>query len=262
MNTELTNENYFSKKMIDRYWSVSQFKAFDRCEASALAELRGEYDRGMTDALLVGTYVDAVISGETNEFEEKYGHLMFKKNGEIRAKFRDAGKLIHRIRSDELMMDYLTGEKQTVMTAEIFGVPWKAKFDVYNEQRIVDLKTVKDFEDIYDPRKGCRVSWIEFWGYDLQGAIYQKIEQIVTGRAEPLPFYIAAVTKEKVPDINVIQIPQHILDTAYHLVGAKIDRFDLIKQGMVDPIRCGRCDYCKATKKLTEPEIYEVEEAK
>ena len=70
-----------------------------------------------------------------------------------------------------------------------------------------------------------------------------------------------AVTKEKIPDIKVIQIPQHILDAAFQLVGAKIDRFDLIKQGLVEPIRCERCDYCKATKKLTEPEIYEINEA-
>lgn len=215
----------------------------------------------MTDALLIGSYVDAYFTNEMDRFEEEYGHLMFKKNGEVLAKFRNAGKMIARVQQDPLMMDYLTGEHQTIMTAELFGVPWKVKYDIYNEQRIVDLKTVRDFEDVYDPTKGGRVSWIEYWGYDIQGAIYQRIEQKVTGRSEPLPFYIAAVTKEKVPDIKVIQIPQHILDTAYKLVDAKIDRFDLIKNGDVGPIRCERCDYCKATKKLKEPEIYEIREA-
>lgn len=256
----LTNSNYYSLKASQRFWSVSQFKSFNRCEAMALAEVQGKYEREMTDALLIGSYVDAYFSHEMNEFEEEYGHLMFKRNGEVLAKFRNAGKMINRIESDPLMMDYLHGEHQTIMSAELFGVPWKAKFDVYNEQRIVDLKTVRDFEDVYDPTKG-RVSWIEYWGYDIQGAIYQKIEQAVTGRTEPLPFYIAAVTKERVPDIKVIQIPQHILDTAYKLVEAKIDRFDLIKSGEVEPIRCEKCDYCKATKKLKEPEIYEIKEA-
>ena len=157
-------------------------------------------------------------------------------------------------------MEYLTGEKQTVMTAELFGVPWKIKMDVYNEQRIVDLKCVKDFEDIYEKGFGWR-SWIEYWGYDIQGAVYQKVEQIVSGRAEPLPFFLAAVTKEKTPDIKLIQIPQHVLDTALAIVEAKIERFDLIKQGEVEPIRCEKCDYCKRTKKLTGPEIYEIAEA-
>lgn len=256
----LTKENYFDLISNQKFWSVSQFKQYDRCEAMGYAETRGVYQREMNDALLIGSYVDAVISGETDEFAEEYGHLMFKKNGQILAKFRNAGKMVARIKADPLMTDFLKGEKQTIMTAELFGVPWKAKFDVYDETRIVDLKTVKDFSDIYDAEKG-RVSWIEYWGYDIQGAIYQRIEQAVTGRKRPLPFYIAAVTKERVPDIKVIQIPQHVLDAAFHLVEAKIDRFDLIKSGDVEPIRCERCDFCKQTKVLTAPEIYEIKEA-
>lgn len=255
----LTGKNYYSLEASQSFWSVSQFKTYNKCEALGYAESQGRYEREITDALLIGSYVDAHFSNEMDEFEEEYGHLMFKRNGGILAKFRNAGKMIARIEADPLMMDYLTGEKQTIMTAELFGVPWKAKFDVYNEQRIVDLKTVRDFEDVYDATKG-RVPWIEFWGYDIQGSIYQRIEQAVTGRKNPLPFYIAAVTKERVPDIKLIQIPQHVLDTAYKLVEAKIDRFDLIKTGEVEPIRCERCEYCKQTKKLAAPEIYETRE--
>ena len=77
-----------------------------------------------------------------------------------------------------------------------------------------------------------------------------------------LPFYIAAVTKEKIPDVKVIQIPQHVLDAALGMVEAKIERFDFIKNCDVEPIRCEKCDYCRTTKQLSEPEIYEVEEAK
>ena len=58
----------------------------------------------------------------------------------------------------------------------------------------------------------------------------------------------------------VIQIPQHILDTALKIVEAKIDRFDLVKLGEIEPTRCGKCEYCKQTKVLTEPTIYESEE--
>ena len=157
------------------------------------------------------------------------------------------------------MVEYLTGEKQTIMSAELFDVPWKIKIDVYGGNRIVDLKTVKDFEPLYKEGFG-RVSWIEYWGYDIQGAIYQKIEQIASGRTGPLPFYIVAVTKEKVPDVAVIQIPQHVLDTALKVVESKIDRFDLVKHGDIDPNRCGKCDYCKRTKKLAEPEVFETVE--
>lgn len=257
----LNNSNYYSLKASQAFWSVSQFKDYNRCEALGYAKTQGFWEQELTDALLVGSYVDAHFSKDMNTFVDQYGPMMFKRNGELLAKFRSAEKMISRIESDPFMMRYLTGEHQTIMTAELFGVPWKAKFDVYDEMKIVDLKTVKDFDDIYDPVKGCRVSWIEYWGYDIQGAIYQRIEQKVTGRVEPLPFFIAAVTKEKVPDIKVIQIPQHILDAAYKLVDAKIDRFDLIKNGEVAPIRCERCDYCKTTKRLVDYEIYEINEA-
>jgi hypothetical protein len=256
----LNNDNYFSTEAAQNYWSVSQFKAFDKCEAAGLAESRGEYFREKTDALLIGSYIDAYFSGELRQFEEREGAQMFKKNGDIYQKYEHANDIISYIESDPLMIDYLTGEHQTIMSADLFGVPWKCTFDVYDEKRIVDLKIVKDFEDIFEPGFGYR-SWIEFWRYDVQGAIYTKIEQLVTGRDKPLPFYIVAATKEKTPDKAVIHIPQHILDAALAMVEAKIDRFDLIKSGDVEPRRCEKCDYCKATKILKAPEEYEIQEA-
>ena len=257
----LTNDNYFSEEAASEFWSVSQFKAFNKCEAAGLAEVRGEYHREETDALLIGSYVDAYFSGEVDKFIKINGDKMFsKRGGGLLAKFSHANDIIDRVEADPLMMDYLTGVKQVVMSAELFGVPWKAKFDVYDETRIVDLKCVRDFEDVFDRGYGWR-SWVEYWGYDIQGAIYQRIEQLVTGRDKPLPFYIAAVTKERVPDIKVLQIPQHVLDAAYNMVEAKIERFDLIKQGDVEPVRCEKCDYCKASKVLKAPEIYEIREA-
>ncbi len=248
----LNNDNYYSSSANKEYWSVSQFKTFTKCEAAGLAEVRGEYEREITDALLIGSYVDSVLAGsreETEQFIETHGAKMFKKNGELLAKFEHANDMIERAGRDPLIKKYLTGDKQTIFTGELFEVPWKIKIDVYNGERIVDLKTVRDFADIYEPGYGWR-SWVEYWGYDIQGAIYQRIEQIATGRDEPLPFYLAAVTKERVPDITVMRIPQHILDAAYHLVEAKIERFDLIKSGDVEPIRCEKCDYCKTTKVL------------
>lgn len=258
---KLTESNYHSAEANVAYWSVSQFKAFDRCEAAGLAEARGLYVREETDALLVGSYVDAYFSGEFEEFTSRNKEKLYsKRGGGLLAKFQQADDMIDRVEADPLMSEYLKGDKQAILTADLFGVPWKIKIDIYNEARIVDFKTVRDFNDIFDKGYGWR-SWIEYWGYDIQGAIYQRVEQLATGRAEPLPFYLAAVTKERVPDIKVVQIPQHVLDAAYRLVEAKIDRFDLIKDGEVAPIRCEKCDFCKSTKILTEPEIYDIEEA-
>ena len=233
--------------------------SFDKCEAAGLAQVRGQYERETTDALLIGSYVDAYFSGEMDEFMGEHAEAMFKRNGELYAKYEQANKLINAIECQPLMMEYLEGNKQVIRTGKLFDVDWKIKMDVFNGERIVDLKCVKDFEPLYKEGAG-RVSWIEYWGYDIQGAIYQKIEQISSQRAEPLPFYIVAVTKEKTPDIAVIRLPQHVLDTALKIVESKIDRFDLVKSGEIPPSRCEKCQYCKETKILTEPEIYESEE--
>ena len=257
----LTNNNYFSPEANRSYWSVSQFKSFNKCEACGLAEVRGEWEREKTDSLLIGSYVDAFFTDDFMEWLKQNESLVYSKRGGGKlAKFAQADAIIERVRRDPLMMDYLTGEHQTIMSAELFGVPWKIKMDCYNEQRIVDLKCVKDFEDIYEKGYGWR-SWIEYWGYDIQGAIYQRIEQIASGRTEPLPFYLVCVTKEKVPDVKILHIDQSYLDTALKLVEAKIERFDLIKNGEVEPKRCEKCEYCKQTKVITKPEEFEIREA-
>lgn len=253
----LTSTNYFSTEANQAYWSVSLYKAFDKCEASGLAQARGQYEREETDSLLIGSYVDAYFAGEMDEFVGTHSETMFTKKGTLYAKYETANRCINAVECQPLMMDYLTGEKQVIMTADLFDVPWKIKMDVYNGDRIVDLKCVKDFEPMYKDGAG-RVSWIEYWGYDIQGAIYQKVVELNTGRK--LPFYIVAVTKEKVPDVAVVEIPQHVLDSALKIVEAKIDRFDLIKNGDIDADGCGRCEYCKSVKVLTAPSVYEAEE--
>lgn len=258
-NFTVTNENYFAPHIMRKYWSVSQFKSFDKCEAAALAELDGTYQREETTSLLIGSYVDAYFSGEYSDFVENHPEIFNSRTGELKADYRHAEKVINRIQSDAVMSDYLRGLFQAVRTGNLFGLDWKIKIDVLRSDSIVDLKVVKDFDSIYEDGYGRR-SWIEYWSYDIQGAIYQRIEQQASGRAEPLPFIIAAATKEKVPDIALIQIPQHVLDAAYKVVESKIERFELVKSGEVPPIRCGHCDYCKQTKTITRPEVYDPEQ--
>lgn len=256
--TNLTSSNYFSTDANKSFWSVSSFKAFDKCEASGLAQVSGQYERPETDALLIGSYVDAYFTGDFDRFQADHEEQLWTKKGTLRAQYETANKCINAIESQPLMLEYLEGEKQVVRTGNLFGVDWKIKMDVFNGERIVDLKCVKDFEPLYKEGFG-KMSWIEYWGYDLQGAVYQKIEQISSHRAEPLPFYIVAVTKEKTPDIAVIRLPQHVLDTALKIAESKIDEFDLVKNGEIPPKRCEHCEWCKSTKILTEPIVYEVE---
>lgn len=256
---QLTNENYFSIEANKYYWSKSQFASFQRCEAAAMAEVQGRYQREETTSLLVGSYVDAYYSDELDLFFEEHPDVFNKRTGELKADYRHADEIIATINQQPVMTDFMAGKKQEIRTAELFGVPWKIKMDFYlPDERIVDLKIMKDFDSVYNERIGTRQDWIAAWGYDIQGAVYQRIEQLSAGRSEPLPFYILAATKEKVPDIALIHIPQHYLDAALKIVESKIDRFDLIKAGVIAPDRCGSCEFCRRTKVITSPEEYEM----
>ena len=246
----LTNENYFSPENQRKYMSVSQFKAFDKCPACALAELLGRYEREKTAALLVGSYVDAHFDGTLDVFKAKHPEL-FKRDGTLKSEYINAGKMINRVEQDALFMEYMSGQSQVIMTGEIEGVPVKIKLDSYHPGRmIVDLKCMKDFAPIYKPGQGC-LSWVEAWEYDLQGAVYQEIVRQNTG--ERLPFYLAAVTKEREPDIEIVEIGQEFLDFQLDRFRKNVQRFDAIKQGVIEPERCEKCDWCKATKVLTKP---------
>lgn len=255
---EINGENYYTTEANMAYWSVSLFKAFEQCEASGLAQARGEYQREQTTALMVGSYVDAYFSGELPQFINRHPEIL-KRDGQLKADYVKAAEIIERIESDDLMVRYLTGDKQQIRAAELFGVPWKIKMDVFGGVRIVDLKIMKDMKPIYEDGFGRR-SFIEYYRYDIQGAIYQKVEQISAHRDKPLPFFLAVATKENEPDIELIELPQHVLDSALKIVEAKIERFDLIKQGLVEPRRCECCEYCRRTKKLVKPIVYEAEE--
>jgi hypothetical protein len=127
------------------------------------------------------------------------------------------------------------------------NVDWKIKIDSYHEGKaIVDLKIMKDFAPVWVEGQG-KISFVEAWGYDLQGKIYQS----VTGKK--LPFTIAAATKEKPePDIAIMSIPQDALDTAGEIIAAHIPRFAAVKAGREEPKRCEQCAWCRRTKKLTQ----------
>ena len=253
------------------YMSTSQFKSFKRCESAALAELKGEWGRKDSTALLVGSYVDAYFSGELEQFKADHPE-MFKKDGTLKADFEKAQAICERLNRDELARLLLSGRHQTIKTGKISGVDYKAKFDSLLTARqveaickrfpeirsivpfggpmIVDLKCMKDFETVWDEDAGERVSFIEYWGYDTQGAIYQALD----GRMAP--FVIVGATKEAETDIGAFYIPDEDLAFALSEVEALSPRYAAIKRGEIEPEGCGKCAYCRNTKRLSSIKHY------
>lgn len=263
----LTDANYHSREANMRYFSCSQVKAFDACEAAAMAEINGTWEREETPSLLIGSYVDAYfnskrsgdkpgkISGlEFSEFVDTHRkQLINSRTGELKADFKLAEQMIERAENDKFFMSFLSGRKQVIMTANLFGVPFKVKFDVLRDdyrvtnKRIVDVKTVRDMQPMYKEGQG-RLNFIEYWQYDLQGAIYTAVYEINKGLK--LPFYIAPITKENPPDLAIIHIPQEQLDMQLKFLEKRIDRYRAVKVGLIPPKRCGKCAYCRKTNRL------------
>lgn len=88
----VTPENYYSPEMNMAYMGSTQFKAFERCEAAALAELKGEYRPPSSAALLVGGYIDAWFSGELPLYQAQHGDLQAGWNAEGRVRQGHRGR--------------------------------------------------------------------------------------------------------------------------------------------------------------------------
>lgn len=242
----LTDENYYSNKTNQQYMSVSQYKEFRKCEAATMAQLRGEWEKPKTTALLVGSYVDAWFEGTLEKFREENPEI-FKKDGTLKADFVMAEEVIRRVRKDETFMYYMSGEKQTIKTAKLFGTEWKIKIDSYHpEKMIVDLKVMRSMERIMGK------SFVEHWGYDLQMAVYAAVE------GGDLDTFLAVATKQNPIDIEVIEIPKWRREEVLAEIQRDLPHILAVKRGEVKPERCGVCEYCRATKKLTEPIDFEL----
>ena len=255
---KLNKNNYFSKEANLEYMSSTQLKSLvgsmgrPACEEYALKKLYGEWLDEPTKEMLIGSYIDAYFSDEFEEFIEKNSERLFTKSGSKYAEYKKADEMIERAKKDKLFMEFLGGEHQKIFTAEIFGAKWKCKLDSYHKGKcIVDLKCVSDIYQSFWVRDYGQMNFIEYWGYTTQLAIYQKIVELNTG--EKLPCYIAAIDKTANPAIEIIQIPNDRMAQELSLIEYDVKHALALKNGEIEPIRCGKCAYCKETKILTSP---------
>ena len=248
---KLTHKNYYGQSANREFMSTSQFKDFLKCPAMAMAKLRGEYEQEKSRALILGSYVDEMLTGDEDSqmkfITENYDEL-YKRGGQPYADVSQANETIARIRKQPLMMRYLGGKHQKIMTGEIEGVPFKIKMDSFNQKEyIADLKYMASLRspNLFTPM-------VEYWGYDIQAACYQEIVYQNIGKR--LPFYFVVATKEKPAHLDVGQISQWNIDKAMETVRDNIVRFQKIKTGELEAERCEDygCDYCTGTKIITE----------
>ena len=279
---KLNSKNYYSQKANREYFSVSQFKAFKRCEAAAMAEISGEYTPPYSRALLLGSFVDEMLTGtpasqmkfiaenyaeifqkssklmivldklknprERRDFLAGYGDIFATANKPF-ADIVQALATVERVRAQPLMMKYLGGGHQRIMTGEIAGCPVKGKFDSYKaDEFIADLKYLKDFRS-----PNMFENAISFYGYDMQLAVYRELVRQNTGKE--LPCYLVIATKQDPADLAVVEVNSFDLDRALDDFKNQLAHFDAVKRGEIPAERCEShdCPYCRGTRILTEP---------
>ena len=237
-----TDEEYFSKT---EFMSVSLFKLYEKCECLG----KNGFTKEPTVPMLVGSYVDSYISGTLDLFKEQHPEILLstgKNKGELKVDFQKADEICKYIDSNRIFSQFMSGEKQIVMTGKISGVPFKIKIDSYSKGiAINDLKVMASVTD----NNGNFKDFITPWGYDLQMACYQEIVFQNTG--ERLPVYICAVTKENPINSVIVNIPQSYLDMALYRVESAIEHFYDIHIGKIEPNGCGICDTCISLRKET-----------
>jgi len=258
---EITSKNYYSVEANLNYVDCTTYKNFmgtpgiKACECKAMAIAKGEYERPKTDALMVGSYVDAFFDNSLDEFKEENPQI-FTQKGELMAKYKQADVMIQRCLKDELFMKYMKGDTQQIFTSEIAGVPVRVKLDSFDGKRITDLKTCKSISETYYAKDlGERLDFITYFGYIEQAYFYKKVMLNVTGK--DYPFYICAVTKEKEdniphPRIAVIQIPDKIIWDKGREIEMKLPKVWRFLKGEIEPIPCGTCSWCADNLPLTE----------
>ena len=259
----LTADNYYSDAANQIYMSNSLFKSIYGSPTHPIAcpDAAINGPKLESEALLIGGYMDSYFEGQVsfNAFKKDHEAQLMMKSGKDYLKFvKDADAAIEKVKKSQIFMDYAAkGDHQTIMVGTIAGQDFKIKMDAYHpNDKIVDVKYIKSADLVYNDVRKEKITFIEDYGYDIQGAIYQEIVYQNTGKR--LPFYIAYITKEQEPDFDIVEIPQKMLDAALEYVKMKltVTPYANIKAA---PASCGRkkCKWCLSKKQIAAPKNFD-----
>ena len=259
---KLTKSNYYSHDTDFQYMSFSVFRDFEQCEAATLAKLKGDWEPSSNpEPLLVGNYVHSYFESPEahQEFVEANKSEMIstrgKTKGQLKSSYKVADDMIKALSDDDFFnYVYMPGEKEVIVTGELFGHQWKGKVDSLCLDRgyFCDLKTVDDFhKGHWNPELRQKVNFVEDRGYHMQAAIYQElIRQTFDVDCQP---YIFGVSKQPIPDKIAISFDgdgQFLMQSALEKIKTDQDRFWRVLMGEEPPKACGKCEYCRQGKQL------------
>jgi len=258
----LNKDNYFSLEAEKYFLSNSQYGSWIDCEARTLAKINGLWTDEPTEEMLVGSMLHSWNDGTIEEFKQNNPDIYSSKGptkGELKSKFLFVNQMINTLENDDFCMYALQGQKEVILTFEMFGCWWKIKIDSYqSDKRLVDLKSTKSIRElVWSNERWAKVSFLEAYNYPRQMAIYCEGERIVRSGQNWIEPLIVAVSKEEPPDKAIISLNDPVrIEKELSDIERNMPRILAVKQGLEEPVRCNRCSYCRSTKKLDKVIFY------
>lgn len=237
--------------------SFSTLKSFVDCEAEALAYKQGKWDRSKTfsdtakKAMHNGTLVHTFFQSD-EDFERLLTEQqdIYLTKGQFRKVYYEGLDMIDKLNSSKLFHSLYQGSKEPEIKGNIAGMNYHGFIDCLNDEQklFCDIKTIRGSlaQKTWNEKTRQKEHWIINRKYHWQMAIYQELLR-QNGKPDYTPI-ICAVSKEQYNDIEVIEIPQDILDEALEEVKEHTRRFVDVFLWEESPVHCGNCNYCKSIK--------------
>lgn len=256
----LTRDNYYTPEADMDYMSCSQYEDFLSCEAMAMAKLQKRHRREPSKAFVVGNYFHTYFEGpeEHAQFCEENANEIYKKRGGGKySDFEQADRMIAAAEADPMIKRLIDmpGENEKIMTGKLFdSYPWKIRVDKYIAEpaMIIDWKTVANIrETAYNIKMKQHASFIRNFNYVMRAAVYCEIEKQFIGKETDAAFLLVCLSKQDPVDKEIITVNhRQSLDMELEEIHENMARIMAVKNGIKRPKRCGRCEYCRATKEI------------
>lgn len=129
-------------------------------------------------------------------------------------------------------MNLYQGDKEVIVTGELFGVKWKGKIDCLNLERgyFIDLKTTAKLDKKYWNKQEHKwESFVAAYNYQLQMWVYQQlIKQTFGVVCQP---YIVLCRKRKFLIKAIVSIPEYRIEEAEREIEMLQNHIELFKTG-------------------------------
>lgn len=266
--------------------SFSAYRNYKKCPAMAKAEDTNRHPRETSDAMLMSSYVDAILVGNFEQFIKENGPNIYKwpilaqirkaypefaktKLEDIKdqspnlylefaikySDFEYAERIVEKAQNTPKIMKYFEGLQQTESRVTIDSIDYIIKPDVVGATFISDLKVMKSIQEWnWSKELGMRVPFYVESDYCLQLALYRE------GFPDKDEFVNVVLTKENPIDHSIINYSEQMLDISI----SKLKRdhkqmFDYANMDIEKVPRCEKCDWCISTKETNIIEANEWE---